>query len=109
MDIEGGIENTVDDLGIGLVIALLTPVLCCLLPARYQWKSLSDKERKTYKNMENTDKKRYEKEKTELLANIEANPPATEETETKTVEKATPKKSGKSSKTPLKTLPYCLA
>ena len=44
MEIDIGIENTVDELGIGLVIALLTPVLCCLLPARYQWKNLSDKE-----------------------------------------------------------------
>jgi len=34
------------------------------------WKKLSDKDMKTYKNMEIEDKTRYEKEKCELLANI---------------------------------------
>jgi len=65
------------------------------------WRGLSDKERKTYKNMETTDKKRYEKEKTELLADIESKSSSTEETstETKSIEKTTSKKSGKSSKT----------
>tara|TARA_B100002051_G_C16620971_1_gene578208 strand:- start:93 stop:872 length:780 start_codon:yes stop_codon:yes gene_type:complete len=34
------------------------------------WKSLSDKEMKTYRTMETKDKKRYEDEKTELLAKL---------------------------------------
>jgi len=70
------------------------------------WKGLSDKEMKTYKNMEISDKKRYEKEKTELLANLESGTSTTEETSTKTtstststsIEKETPKKSTKSTK-----------
>ena len=44
MDIEAGIEAPVDELGIGLCIILLTPFLCCLLPVRYQWKHLSERE-----------------------------------------------------------------
>jgi len=65
------------------------------------WRGLSDKERKTYKNMETNDKKRYEEEKTELLADIESKSSSTEKTstETKSIEKTTSKKSGKSSKT----------
>jgi len=64
------------------------------------WRGLSDKERKTYKNMETNDKKRYEEEKTELLADIESKSSSTEETseETKSIEKTTSKKSGKSGK-----------
>ena len=64
------------------------------------WKGLTDKERKTYKNMETMDKKRYEKEKTELLVNIESENSSTEQssTETTSTEKATPKTTSKSSK-----------
>jgi hypothetical protein len=61
------------------------------------WKGLSDKEMKTYKNMEIADKKRYEKEKTELLANIESETSQSEQSspETTSTEKATPKKTSK--------------
>ncbi len=64
------------------------------------WKGLSDKERKTYKNMENTDKKRYEKEKTEMLENIDNETSTIEQssTEIESPEKTTLKKSSKSSK-----------
>ena len=57
------------------------------------WRGLSDKERKTYKNMESMDKKRYEKEKTELLANIESENLSTEQSseETTSTEKSTSK------------------
>ena len=43
-DIEAGVEVAVDELGIGLFIVLLTPILFCFLPARYQWTSLSENE-----------------------------------------------------------------
>ena len=44
MDIEAGVEAAVDELGVGLCIALLAPIFCCLLPVRYQWRNLSDKD-----------------------------------------------------------------
>ena len=44
------------------------------------WKGLSDKDRKLYKKMEEDDKVRYNKEKEEILANLETAPCSAEET-----------------------------
>ena len=70
------------------------------------WKSLSDKEMKTYRNMETKDKKRYEDEKATLLAKLSAEQSSTTETTTETTtessttteESAPPKKAAKKAK-----------
>jgi hypothetical protein len=65
------------------------------------WKKLSDKDMKTYKNMEIEDKTRYEKDKCELLANIakeEASAPVPTPTTTTTTETKTKTKTTKPSK-----------
>jgi hypothetical protein len=66
------------------------------------WRGLSDKEMKTYKTMESSDKKRYEKEKTELLANIESGKTETTSSGTTLVENTTPKKSNTTKSTTTK-------
>lgn len=64
------------------------------------WKKLSDKEMKTYKNMEIEDKTRYETEKCELLATIakEAQSITTTETTTETPTETKTTKPSKSTK-----------
>ena len=70
------------------------------------WKALSDKEMKTYRNMETKDKKRYEDEKAALLAKLsteqssttESTTETTTESSTTTTESETPKKVAKKAK-----------
>ena len=66
------------------------------------WSSLSDKERRVYKKMEDEDKLRYAKEKEEVMAKLAENPPTTTvETSTSTEEEeveAPPVKKAKASK-----------
>jgi len=45
MDVETVVVTSVDELGVGLGIALLSFILSCILPGRYQWKKLTENDK----------------------------------------------------------------